>query len=132
MARDRLARLLTVGELARQRGRHPSSIRRWLLDLDAKHGGGVAQRIGKGRNARLYTTAVALARVAPDLVEPGGDLSDQVAGLQKDMDMLVDRTTRLLARVRELTQRMTVMEEGSRDAQRMKRDEASPRVRASQ
>ena len=111
MPTERVANMIGVAELARQRQRHPSSIRRWLLELDAKHGGGIALRIGKGRNARLYTTAGALARVAPHLVEPESDLREQVVVLQKDIDTLVDRTTKLLMRVRELAQRVSSLEQ---------------------
>jgi len=107
---ERVADMITVADLARQRGRHPSSVRRWLLELDAKHGG-VVLRVGKGRNARLYTTAPALARVAPHLIEPASDMRELVEVVQKDIDTLVDRTTTLLARVRDLAKRVSLLEQ---------------------
>jgi hypothetical protein len=106
---EHVADIITVTDLAKRRGRSPRSIRRWLLMLEAKHGG-IVLRTGTGRNARMYTTPGALARVAPHLVEPQGDLREIVTVMQKDVDTLVDRTTNLLARVRELSGRVAALE----------------------
>jgi hypothetical protein len=111
MAGSRIAQIVTVAELARQRGKHPSNIRRWLRELDAKHGG-VLHRVGKGRNARLYTTTAALARVAPHLVEPESDVREQVDVMQKDIDRLFDCTARLQGLVRDVADHLVTIERG--------------------
>lgn len=55
-----LAKLLSVRELARERGVTPQTIRNWLRRLDARTGGAVIVREGNGPNAPMKTTLRAL------------------------------------------------------------------------
>jgi hypothetical protein len=115
-AGSRAADVITVAELARRRRCDKSTVRRWLLELEERHGGVVFRR-GKGTNARVYTTTAALARVAPDMVEPESDVRAAIADvraalaeLQTDVDRLNARTTTLLARLRDVATRLASLE----------------------
>lgn len=116
MTAEGVANLVTIADLARKRQQHPSTVRRWLLRLHAEHGG-VVRRVGAGRNAKLYTTKAALARVDPLFAEPDmdvraslGELRAALVEVRRDMGALMDRLTAVGARMRDLAGRVGALE----------------------
>lgn len=56
-----MSRELSVGEVARARGLHRSTVYRWFVELERVHGARVIGRRGR----KLFTTDDALEEVAP-------------------------------------------------------------------
>jgi len=80
---------LTAGDVARLRGWDRATAWRWLVKLEREHGPTVVRRSGR----RLYTTAAALARVAPTL---GDDrIKARVADLESRVTLQEQRISGL-------------------------------------
>ena len=78
-------RELGVGEVARRKGIHRETARRWLKDLELRYGTAIVYR----RCGRLYTTDVALMKVSPPNPDPR--LAREVAELRKRVAELEKR-----------------------------------------
>lgn len=74
---------LSTSDIARARGCDPATARRWLVQLEAKHGPTVVARRGR----KLFTTVAALERVVPTWRSQPDD-ADRVRALEERVEEL--------------------------------------------
>jgi hypothetical protein len=70
------ARLLFAEDIAAVRGISRRVARRWLVDLEARHGAAVVGRISARRGVRRFTTEAALEAVSPRVERETRELQD--------------------------------------------------------
>lgn len=120
-----VARRLTVAELAKKEGVHPSTIRRRLRKLDAALRGRVIMRNTPGnKRSRIYVTLTSLEKADRRLVEERRTLAERFDDQEKKISELKRTVASLrsaLSAARELLEGLVAVVESGAEASKSAR-----------